>query len=315
MRRYLEPVLVGVGVFLVMAGVMTRFYAVPKLAVAPIDQYSVTSLEAKGATIFDSAKLAEITTDLSIKARTVGDVVSSEKAPANAVVWVSTNTTRSSDGVTRSQSVERAAFNKVSGVAVSCCNNFDESTKGERVPTSPKGQVFKFPFWTEKTTYSMWDSTAQRTVAAKYTGTTKVQGMNVYKFVSDLPDTVTGTLDVPASVLGMAGTENVAAENHYQNLTTYLVEPTTGGIVNQSMVQKQWLASGDHQLVTTAATIAFTKAQVADMVHQVKTKSILLRAAHGIGFYLLVIIGLLLAGAGVMLGLRRRGNLGAVAVS
>jgi hypothetical protein len=298
----------------VIAGVMTRFYAVPKLAVAPIDQYSVTSLEAKGATIFDSAKLAEITTDLSIKARTVGDVVSSEKAPANAVVWVSTNTTRSSDGVTRSQSVERAAFNKVSGEAVNCCDTFDESTKGERVPTSPKGLVFKFPFWTEKKTYSMWDSTAQRTVAAKYTGTTKVQGMNVYKFVSDLPDTVTGTLDVPASVLGMTGTENVAAENHYQNLTTYLVEPTTGGIVDQSMVQKQWLANGDNQLVTTAATIAFTKAQVTDMVHQVKTKSILLRAAHGIGFYLLVIIGLLLAGAGVVLG-RRRSNPGTVAVS
>ena len=48
MRRLLGPILVGIGAFLVVTGLLARFYAYPALAVAPMDQNSVTSLEADG---------------------------------------------------------------------------------------------------------------------------------------------------------------------------------------------------------------------------------------------------------------------------
>lgn len=46
MRRIVVPVLVGVGCFLIVAALMVRFYAYPKLAVAPVNQNSVTKLQA-----------------------------------------------------------------------------------------------------------------------------------------------------------------------------------------------------------------------------------------------------------------------------
>ncbi len=54
MRRLLGPILIGLGMFLVAAAALIRFYAYPTLAVAPIDQNSVTLLSAEDATIFDS---------------------------------------------------------------------------------------------------------------------------------------------------------------------------------------------------------------------------------------------------------------------
>ena len=74
MRRLLGPILVGIGAFLVVTGVLARFYAYPALAVAPMDQNSVTELEAKGATILDLSTLKEVTTDMAVVNRTVGDV-------------------------------------------------------------------------------------------------------------------------------------------------------------------------------------------------------------------------------------------------
>ena len=59
MRRILGPLLVGVGCFLIVAALMVRFYAYPKLAVAPVNQNSVTKLQAEGATFFNTGTLTE----------------------------------------------------------------------------------------------------------------------------------------------------------------------------------------------------------------------------------------------------------------
>ena len=80
MRRLLGPILVGIGAFLVVTGVLARFYAYPALAVAPMDQNSVTELAATDATILDLSTYRRCTTDMSVVNRTVGDVKASEDA-------------------------------------------------------------------------------------------------------------------------------------------------------------------------------------------------------------------------------------------
>ena len=50
MRRIISPVLIGVGTFLIVAGVLIKAYAIPTLAVVPTNYDSTTYLEAKGAT-------------------------------------------------------------------------------------------------------------------------------------------------------------------------------------------------------------------------------------------------------------------------
>ena len=73
MRRILSPVLIGLGTFLIVAGVLVKVYAVPTLAVVPTNYDSTTYLQAKGATIFNSDPdvLAPETVDLDISSHTV----------------------------------------------------------------------------------------------------------------------------------------------------------------------------------------------------------------------------------------------------
>jgi hypothetical protein len=303
----LGAVLAGVGALLLVLGLLVHFYAVPKLAVAPIDQNSVTSLQAKGATVFDTATLSPITTDLSVKARTVGDVKASEAAGGDTLVWVNTTTVKSSDGVIRSQSVKRAAFDRRTAEAVNCCGNFMETEQGVRTPVKRTGLLFKFPFGTEKKTYQVWDDTIADAVKTVYKGTTKVEGTTAYIFGNDIPATVVGSQDVPGSVLGLGSNDNVSADEYYQNSTTYYVEPTTGAILNQVQDTKSWFSYQGHDLVTTQAHIEYTPQQVKDMVHkELGNQPTLLRLGGGFIPWLVALVGLVLIGLGATMGRRQR---------
>jgi hypothetical protein len=265
--------LAGVGALLFVLALMVHFYVAPTLSIAPIDQDSVTHLEAKGATVFDTATLKPITTDLSIAAHTVADVKASKAASkqvGDTRVWMNNTTITSSDGVIRSQSQKRAAFNGKTAVGVNCasCDNYYMSEKDEKVATKLTGLLFKFPFGTEKTTYQVWDDTAAKAVPTRYTGTTTIEGLKIYTFENDVPATVVGTREVPASVFGLAGTDNVTANSYYQNHTLYYIEPVTGAIVNQVSDTKSWFDYDGNQLVTTQARVTYTPQQITDMVHK-----------------------------------------------
>jgi hypothetical protein len=305
-RPLLGAILAGLGALLVVVGLMVHFYVVPKLAVAPIDQNSVTSLEATGATVFDTATLAPITTDLSIKARTVGDVQASKKAPDGALVWVGTTTVKSSDGVIRSQQVKRAAFNEKTSEAVNCCGNFIETEQGVRTPVTRTGLLWKFPFNTEKKTYQIWDDTLGKAVATKYTGTTKLLGHTAWVFQNEVPATKVGAQDVPGSLLGQATNDNVTADSFYQNHNTYYVEPVTGAIVNQLTDTKSWFSYDGNQLVTTQAQIHYTAAQVKDMYDkELGNQPQLLALAQGFLPWVVALVGLVLIGLGGAIGRRQ----------
>jgi Porin PorA len=50
MRRFISPVLIGLGTFLIVVGVLVRVYAYPELAKVPANYDSTTYLEATDAT-------------------------------------------------------------------------------------------------------------------------------------------------------------------------------------------------------------------------------------------------------------------------
>lgn len=303
--RLLGAILAGLGALLFVAGGLVHFYVVPALAVAPIDQNSVTSLEAKNATLFDTATLAPITTDLSIKARTVGDVAASKKAPDGVLVWVGTTTITSADGVIRSQSVKRAAFDENTAEAANCCGNFNETEQGVRTPVKRTGLVWKFPFNTEKKTYQVWDDTLGKAVTTKYTGTAKVLGHTTWIFENDVPGTAVGTQDVPGSLLGQSSNDNVTADKYYENHNKYYVEPVTGAIVNQVTDTKSWFSYQGHELVTTQAHLEYTQKQIRDMYDKtLGNQPQLLSLARGFVPWLVAVLGLGLIGWGTALSRR-----------
>jgi hypothetical protein len=84
--RKTSVVLIALGAFLIVLAPMVRWYAYPRVAVAPAAQKSVTTLVGPDATIFDIATLKEITTDLTTTVRTVGDTKAADKAGNGTVV-------------------------------------------------------------------------------------------------------------------------------------------------------------------------------------------------------------------------------------
>lgn len=306
MRRFLGPVLVGLGVFLVVGGLLLRFYAYPRLAVAPIDQNSVTKLEAKGANIFDTTALKPLTTDLAVQNKTVGDVKASEDEGDNVRVWVGSTSIRSSDGTVRSRSTERTAFDATSAEAVNCCGNFEESTDGQRDPVKREGLVFKFPFATEKKTYQVWDDSVGKATPATFVKETKVDGLTVYEFQQTIDRVKVGTREVPASLVGGSGTGNVEGDNMYALDKQIFVEPVTGAIVDQHQHTTSTVAvDGEDKLTQTDAQLAYTKATVDANVKEFSSKSSQLNLVHGLLPLLMVVIGLVAIVFGVLLSRRR----------
>jgi hypothetical protein len=305
MRRIAGPLLFGLGAFLLVSGLLLKFYAYPKLAVAPIDQNSVTKLEATGAELFDTTTLKPITTDLSIESRTVGDVKASEDAGGKVRVWVGTTSIRSSDGTVRSRSTNRTPFDGVSAKAVNCCGAFDESTDGDRVAVKRTGLVWKYPFNSEKKSYQVWDSNLGKTATAKYVKESKIQGLTVYVYKSVVPRTKVGTQDVPASIVGEPGTGNVTADSMYANTTTVYVEPKTGAIIDQVQETNNTLAVDDEDRVTTTkGDIHYTKAQVDKFVNDLSSKASLLGLVQTTLPIVTILLGLILLALGFVLGRR-----------
>lgn len=305
MRRYSLLLLFGLGTFLLVAAVLMRFYAYPKLAVAPLEQKSDTFLSAEDATILDLATLSPITTDLEVSVRTQGDVAASEEAGDDVRIWVSTTSIRSADGEIRSRSVDRAPFDTVTGFGVDCCDGWTSENDGERVPTTFEGVVFKFPFNTQKEDYPYWDGTLREPVTLSYDGEEEVDGLTTYRFIGEVPDTVVGTRDVPGSLVN-SDEATVTADTHYANAYTILVEPNTGAIVDLTQEQNGYVEANGAQIPTTQATISYTDAQVADMVDEVGTQGPLLGNLRGLFPIGAAIIGLLLLGAGFALMRSRR---------
>lgn len=298
-------VLAAVGALLFVVGLLVHFYVAPKLAVAPMDQKSVTHLEAKNATVFDISTLAPITTDLAIESRTVGDVKASEKAPGDTIVWHNNTTITSADGVVRSQSSKRAAFDSKTAVASNWGDNWYETTAGDRTPMTRKGLMYKFPFGTEKKTYQVWDDTLGDTVATSYKGTTKIEGTEIWIFENTVPATVIGSRTLPPNVFGgQPGGDDVTAEVNYQNHTTYYVEPVTGAIVNQVSDMKNWFSSDGTEVVATDAQLQYTAQQVKDMMKLLGNQPQMLALAEGFLPWLVVVLGLGMIAVGA--GLNRR---------
>ena len=308
MRRILSPAFIGLGTFLIVAGVLVKVYAVPTLAVVPTNYDSTTYLEAEGATIFNSDPdvLAPEIVDLEISSHTVaGDY---PEAPDGVVVWAN-NVTTTPVGwdAPFQQSRELTPFDEVSGAASSYDVGFEEveNDEGEveRVDVTREGQVYKFPFGTEKKDYQQWDSELGEATTAKYEGVEKLEGTTVYKFVQTIEPTVIDTVSVPGSIFG-SDEPTVEAEMLYEMTRTLYVEPTTGAPLNRVEERNQVLSYDGTEVPAFVGTVQYTKESQAGSLDKVQTRATLLRLADWvipIGF---VVLGLLLVWGG--LALRRR---------
>lgn len=308
MRRILSPVLIGVGTFLIVAGVLVKLYAVPTLAVVPTNYDSITNLEAQDATIFNSDPdvLAPETVDLEISSRTVaGDY---PEAPDGVVVWAN-NVTTTPVGWDQpfQQSRELTPFDEETGAASDYGVGFEEveNDEGEieQVDVTREGQVYKFPFDTQKKDYLQWDSELGEATTATYEGEEELEGTTVYKFVQTIEPTVIDTVDIPGSVFDV-DESSVQAEMIYEMTRTLYVEPTTGAPLNRVEERNQVLSYDGIEVPAFVGTVQYTKDSQGESLDKVQTRATLLKLAHWVIPIGLVLLGLLSIGGGVLL--RRR---------
>lgn len=304
--RKLGLFLVGLGAFLVILALMLRVYAYPKLAVAPADQNSLTVLNGAGATVFDISALSEITTDLTTQVVTVGDVEAAEEEGGNTVVWQSLSSTKSDDGIVRTRSIDRFAFDATTGLAVNCCDEFYETVADEPEPIEHAGQLVKFPFDTQKETYDWWDAALREAIPIEYVAEEEVGGVSVYKFEQSIPPTKTAEIDLPADLLGESGDETLTADRMYSNVRTLWIEPNTGVVINRTEQINNTIAyDGSDRITATGATNVFTEETIQENADTYGPLGSQLNLVRSVLPPLFLILGLLLLVGGFVLSQRR----------
>jgi hypothetical protein len=253
-RRTVGLVLCGVGAFLLVLALLLRFYAYPNLAKAPLDQYTTSVSDGPGATVFDIAGLAEVQTDLTSTRVTRGDVEASDDDVAVYDTFVnSTN----AEGTTINAYTERAGFGRTDGMAV---NGFGENIDGD--PVQHEGLIFKFPFDTQQQDYPFWDTTVRQAFPAVFSGEEQLAGVDVYRFVQNVPATTVSQLDVPGDLVG-ATEATVTVDRVYENERTLWVEPNTGAIIKgQEDQYSRFQYQGQDAITVTDVVIAYDDATV-----------------------------------------------------
>lgn len=289
--RKLAPVLVGLGAFLLVAGLVAALWAPGVVKKTPLDVDSLTLLEGQAARL-DSAT-GELADPRPIVARSVSQV-DSEVSDSEFVVFTSSQCAFFDEGDTsecagpqddRALSLTDDVFATDRVTALS--SNDAPGLPDDAEPH--EGLVNKWPFDAEQKTYPYWDGTAGQAVDAVFDRTEDVDGLkvNVYSVVVD---------EAPVEILeGTTGT--------YSSDKEVWVDPTTGSIINQTDSQQRFLDDGTQVL---DLDIAFTDQQVADNVASAEDSISSLRL---ITFWVPVIGivggGLLLL-AGIVLTIRAR---------
>jgi hypothetical protein len=237
MRRFLGPVLLGLGVFLLVLAGMLRFFVADRVVVTPIDQYAQSVAPGPGSYL-DAAALQERSGDL-VAVRTLkADVAASDKDTA---VWDVSVVLSTGDGTFVRATLDRVATDRRTAEAVNCCGEAVDS-----VPTRHTGVSYKFPFNTEKKDYPFWDPNSKTALPARFVSEDKVQGLTTYKFIQTVPAMQIQTQEVPGSLVGETA-PSVQAPVFYTDTRTVWVEPKTGVIVKGSEQNKTTLRDSSGQ--------------------------------------------------------------------
>jgi hypothetical protein len=297
MRRVIGLILIGLGTALLVLAPMLKFYAVPRLALAPLDLNPKDTSNASGtATIVADLATGTEKENVPLVAvrRTAADVAASQQAGGNTGVYDSLQVVSlASDSKGEPYlpaTTERYAFDRATAVmqAVAGANIGGVPITAEMIGDNTI-MPLKMPFNTEKKTYSVFDSSLMKGVDTKFVGDDTVEGLATYKFTSTVPPTKTG----------MQGT----AEVWYQNEGTIWVEPLTGQVVNGTNTQKNWLknADGTDGLVIIDGTLGFTPQEVTDSVTAAKANSSKLNMVSNVAPVVSLILGVLALLGGILL--------------
>lgn len=259
-RKWFGLVLLGLGAFLLVAGVLATAWAPGVVKKTPLDVNQVTHLDGT------VKKLDPATGELVENPVKVQSITKADSNASNdqTVVWVQTScvvidTDNAPDCVDGddprlvSADTDVFATDRVTGLAVADFAGLPDTA----VPH--EGLVNKWPFDAEKKDYMYWDGTVGKAVPAVYDRTEDVLGIETYVYTIDIADAPIEIAD------GINGT--------YDNHVEIYVEPKTGAIQQQTQDQQRYLDDGTQVL---DLKIGFTDDQLQQFKDDAKANMLLL---------------------------------------
>jgi hypothetical protein len=245
MRRTASLVLLACAVFCAALSPLMRWYAFPRLARIPANQYQDMVLEAKGATLLDygtmrAKKVSEVTIVQTLK----GDVAAAQRIERTAgrpvVVWDCLSYVQGPDGKMVSKVPERYIFDAHSQDPVHATG---EMVDGD--PVRRDGIEFKWPFLTQKRDYEYFDAQTRTTNPIHYKGTRTFRGLKVYYFEQTVPWTkVPLPKSMPVKGITPEAVAKTGTTRWYTTVRRFWVEPVTGAPVYGEELHKEELRGG-----------------------------------------------------------------------
>ncbi|MFJ3230391.1 DUF3068 domain-containing protein [Streptomyces sp. NPDC086787] len=245
MRRTAGLVLLALAVFCTALSPLLRWYAFPRLARIPANQYQDMVLEAKDATLLDygtmqARKVSKVTIVQTLK----GDVAASKRIGATAgkdvVVWDGLSYVQGPDGNMVSSFPERYIFDAHSQEPVHATG---EMVDGD--PVTRQGIEFKFPFLTEKRDYQYFDAQTRTANPIHYKDTRTFRGVKVYYFEQTVPWTkVPFPRTMPVQGITPESVAKTGTTRWYTTVRRFWVEPVTGAPVYGEEIHQEELRGG-----------------------------------------------------------------------
>ncbi|MFF5962376.1 DUF3068 domain-containing protein [Streptomyces collinus] len=282
MRRKAGLVLLALAVFFAALSPLLRWYAFPRLAKVPANQYQDMVLEAKDATLLDygtmrAKKVPKVTIVQTLKGNVEASERIEESAGRDVVVWDGLSYVVGPDGKMVSKIPERYIFDAHTQEPVHATG---EMVDGD--PVRRTGIEFKWPFLTEKRDYEYFDAQARVTAPITYEGTRDFRGLEVYYFEQTIPWTkVKIPKTLPVEGLTPEAVAQTGTTRWYTTVRKFWVEPLTGAPVYGEEIHREELRGGtllgDRDKVTAfAGHVKMREDYITHTVDLVKSQRLLI---------------------------------------
>jgi Protein of unknown function (DUF3068). len=285
-RKALSMVLLFLGSFLLVVGLLARFWAPGEVKKTPLDVNSVMRLTGE-ALLFDGTAL--VSTPVRASSVTHAD---SAKSDDDVVVFQNSSClVKNPDGnapdcVSADDPQERLisastthfATDRVTALAVNDARYLPADA------TAVEGLVNKFPFDVEQKDYPFWDGLTGQAVPAVFSGEEDLDGVHVYRFVVNVVD---GDITIGSD------------PGKYTTEKTMWVDATTGSILKQTEHQIRKMAATGQTVLDldfgfTPETVANNVADAKDNGSRLTLLTQTVPLVGIIGGVLLLVVGFLL---------------------
>jgi Porin PorA len=237
--RRLTRLALAVGLLLLVAAPVMRFWVTPVLAQSPAvpGGQGVLTHVSTGTitTLFDlETKEREAIEPIPVRRTesTRGDAAAAADAVAagaNAAVTDTTDRTVTDDGRLIAETEYRLAADRRTQALIDCCG---VQVGGVTVPMAGSGSPLRLPWFTPDRAYPYFDLTLLAPAEMSFIGPEDVGGISALKFQQAASPTPIGTVQAPGQLVGSTLPTVPLVRTHVVNRTVW-VDPTTGIILRK----------------------------------------------------------------------------------